>query len=72
MKQLTTTHPDGKVVSQALETLLSAPSVVKTVKRILHTASSDPAIAAVGTTWMDKLSQDKGLQADFDKFIYGW
>ncbi len=72
MKQLTTTHPDARVVGQALDALLSAPSVVKTVKDILHTASSDPAVSAIGTAWMDKLGQDAGLKADFDKFIYGW
>jgi hypothetical protein len=72
MKQLTTSHPDGATVSRSLNALLSSPSVVKTVKRILHTASTDPAVAAIGTTWMDKLGQDAGLRADFDKFIYGW
>jgi hypothetical protein len=72
MKQLTTAHPDGATVSHALDSLLAAPSVVKTVKRIIHTASTDPQVAAVGNTWMDKLGQDAGLKADFDKFIYGW
>jgi hypothetical protein len=72
MKQLTTTHPDAAQVSKALDALLGAPSVVNTVKRILHTASSDPAVAAIGNAWMTNLSNDAGLKADFDKFIYGW
>ena len=72
MKQLTTTHPDVAQVSKALDALLSAPSVVSTMKRILHTAASDPAVAAIGNAWMTNLSNDAGLKADFDKFIYGW
>jgi len=72
MKQLTNTHPDAAQVSKALDALLSAPSVVNTVKRILHTASTDPAVAAIGNAWMTNLSNDAGLKADFDKFIYGW
>ncbi len=72
MKQLITTHPDAKIVSDALESLLTSASVVKTLQAVLHTAATDPSVATVGNAWLDALAQDPGLRADFDKFIYGW
>jgi len=72
LKQLITTHPDAQVVAKQLDALLTSPSVVKTLKRILHTAATDPAVGAVGDAWIAALSKDPGLQASFDKFIFGW
>ena len=72
MKQLITTHPDAQVVSKQLDLLLASPSVVKAVKRLLHTAATDPAVGTVGTAWIAALGQDAGMQADFEKFVYGW
>ena len=72
MKQLITTHPDSQVVSKSLDALLASPSVVKAVKRVLHTAATDPAVGAVGTAWIAALGKDPALQASFDQFIFGW
>lgn len=72
MKQLISKQPDSVEVGRQLEILLRAPSVVKTVRGIIHTASSDPAVGKIGNAWLDKLGQDKALQDEFEKFAYGW
>lgn len=71
-RELAGDAPAPDAVGRALDTILTSPAMVQALRRILHDAHTDPAVAAIGTAWLEHVTADPALQGDFDKFWYGW
>jgi hypothetical protein len=71
-RQLATDHPEHDAVVHAFDAILTAPAMVKTLRNLLHDATTDPAVGAIGTAWIEHVTSDAGLKAAFDKFWFGW
>lgn len=71
-RELAGDTPAPDAVGRALDSILTSPAMLQALRRILHDAHTDPAVAAIGAAWFEHITADPALQADFDKFWFGW